>query len=168
MLQAIVNVFRVGELRTKILFTLGMLAVYRIGYWIPLPGVNQQQLTDFFQLQASQGTAAARAAQYVAIFSGGSFSQSTIFGLGIMPYISAAIIFQLLQSVSPALKKLQQEGPTGRQKIQEWTRYTTVGLCIVQAIAWLSFITSAGSGGLVYATSSGNPLWWVMAVSALT
>ncbi|MEN1706333.1 MAG: preprotein translocase subunit SecY [Planctomycetota bacterium] len=169
MLQAIVNVFRVGELRTKILFTLGMLAVYRIGYWIPLPGVDQSALTDFFQLQASQGTAAGRAAQYVAIFSGGSFSQSTIFGLGIMPYISAAIIFQLLQSVSPALKKLQQEGPTGRQKIQEWTRYTTVGLCIVQAIAWLSFITNAGGGGgLVYAQWSGNPLWWVMAVSALT
>ncbi|MGP1273005.1 MAG: preprotein translocase subunit SecY [Phycisphaerales bacterium] len=169
MLQALANVFRIPELRTKILFTLGMLAVYRIGYWIPLPGVDQSALTEFFALQAETGSAAGRAAQYVAIFSGGSFSQSTIFGLGIMPYISAAIIFQLLQSVSPTLKRLQQEGPTGRQKIQEWTRYTTVGLCIVQAIGWLSFITNAGGGGgLVYPQWSGNPLWWVMAVSALT
>ncbi|MEM8757911.1 MAG: preprotein translocase subunit SecY [Planctomycetota bacterium] len=169
MFQALANVFRVPELRTKILFTLSMLAVYRIGYWIPLPGVDQSALADFFALQAETGSAAGRAAQYVAIFSGGSFSQSTIFGLGIMPYISAAIIFQLLQSVSPTLKKLQQEGPTGRQKIQEWTRYTTVGLCIVQAIGWLSYITNAGgTGGLVYAQWSSNPLWWVMAVSALT
>ncbi|MEM1071647.1 MAG: preprotein translocase subunit SecY [Planctomycetota bacterium] len=169
MFQALANVFRIPELRTKILFTLGMLAVYRIGYWIPLPGVDQSALTQFFELQAETGSAAGRAAQYVAIFSGGSFSQSTIFGLGIMPYISAAIIFQLLQSVSPTLKRLKQEGPTGQQKIQEWTRYTTVGLCIVQAIGWLSYITSAGGGGgLVYAQWSNNPLWWVMAVAALT
>ncbi|GAB5495512.1 MAG: preprotein translocase subunit SecY [Phycisphaerales bacterium] len=165
MFQALANVFRIAELRTKILFTLGMLVVYRIGYWIPLPGVNQEQLAEFFSLAKAEGNAASRAAEYVAIFSGGSFSQSTIFGLGIMPYISAAIIFQLLASVSPALKKIQDEGPSGRQKIQEWTRYVTVGLCIVQGIAWMSFITSQG---IVYAGWAHNPLWWVMGVGALT
>ncbi|MFI4893711.1 MAG: preprotein translocase subunit SecY, partial [Phycisphaerales bacterium JB058] len=86
MFQALANVFRIPELRRKILFTLGMLLVYRIGYWIPLPGVNQEQLASYFDLAKSQGNAASRAAEYVAIFSGGSFSQSTIFGLGIMPY----------------------------------------------------------------------------------
>lgn len=168
MFQALANVFRIPELRRKILFTLAMLAVYRIGYWIPLPGVDQNELTSFFSLAKSQGNAASRAAEYIAIFSGGSFSQSTIFGLGIMPYISASIIFQLLASVSPKLKKIQDEGPSGRQKIMEWTRYVTVVLCVVQAYGWLSFITNAGQGGMVYAQWANNPLWWIMAISALT
>ena len=165
LIQTITNVFRVEELRNKILFTLGMLVVYRIGFWIPLPGVNQQQLSDYFATASAQGTAPGRAADFVSIFSGGQFGQSTIFGLGIMPYISAAIIFQLLGSALPALKQLQQEGPTGRQKIQEWTRYATVGLCIVQATAWLGFIRSQG---LVYAQWGDNPVWWLTAVGALT
>ncbi len=163
--STIANVFRVEELRNKILFTLGMLVVYRIGFWIPLPGVNQQELVDFFQRAAADGNAASRAATFVAMFSGGSFGQSTIFGLGIMPYISASIIFQLLGSVIPSLKKLKDEGPTGFQKIQEWTRYATVGLCIVQAIGWLTFIRTQG---LVYFEWANNPLWWLMGVTALT
>lgn len=163
--QAIINVFRIPELRKKVLFTLGMLVVYRIGFWIPIPGVNQEALRDFFQQQLAEGTAAGRAAQYVAIFSGGTFSQSTIFGLGIMPYISAAIILQLLTAVSPKLKKLKEEGPSGQQKITEWTRYLTVMLCIFQAIGFLTYITSVG---LVYGTWSNDPLWWMMAVTALT
>ncbi|MEM9064143.1 MAG: preprotein translocase subunit SecY [Planctomycetota bacterium] len=165
LIQTITNVFRVKELRDKILFTLGMLVVYRIGFWIPLPGVNQGQLQEYFRTASETGSAAGRAADFVSIFSGGAFGQSTIFGLGIMPYISAAIIFQLLGSAVPALKQLQQEGPTGRQKIQEWTRYATVGLCIVQAGAWLSFIRSQG---LVYSSAAADPLWWVMAITALT
>ncbi len=165
MLSTLVNVFRISELRNKILFTLGMLVVYRIGFWIPLPGVNQERLAEYFRQAAETGSAVGRLSQYVAIFSGGSFSQSTIFGLGIMPYISAAIIFQLLMSAWPALKKIQDEGPTGRVKIQEWTRYTTVGLCIVQAVGWLTYITSQG---MVYQSAAQNPMWWVTAVTALT
>ncbi|MEO0512121.1 MAG: preprotein translocase subunit SecY [Planctomycetota bacterium] len=165
MFSALVNVFKIEELRSKILFTLGMLAVYRVGYAIPLPGVNADELRRSVEIAASQGNALGRAAQYVAVFSGGSFSQSTIFGLGIMPYISAAIIFQLLGSVSTTLKNLQNEGPTGRQKIQEWTRYATVGLCLMQSIGWLTFITSQG---MVYPSVANQPLWWIMAVSALT
>ncbi|MAO22328.1 MAG: preprotein translocase subunit SecY [Phycisphaerae bacterium] len=165
LIKTIINVFRIDELRNKILFTIGMLAVYRIGFWIPVPGVDQSALTQFFQAQQAQGGAAGKVMQYVAIFSGGSFGQSTIFGLGIMPYITAAIIFQLFQTVSPQLKKLKDEGPTGFAKIQEWTRYATVGLCIVQAVGWLSFITKSG---LVYQQWATNPLWWVMAITALT
>lgn len=165
LLQTIANVFRIDELRNKILFTLGMLVVYRIGFWIPLPGVNQSQLKEFFQQAAAENSAATRVAEYVAIFSGGSFGQSTIFGLGIMPYISAAIIFQILGGVVPALKALKDEGPTGQQKIQEWTRYATVGLCIMQGIGWLAFMTR---GGMVYPNWASNPLWWMMATMALT
>ncbi|MBL4808720.1 MAG: preprotein translocase subunit SecY [Phycisphaerales bacterium] len=164
-MQTIINVFRIPELRNKILFTISMLAVYRIGFWIPVPGVNQGALTSFFEQQAASGSAAGRLSQYVAIFSGGSFGQSTIFGLGIMPYITASIIFQLFQSVSPKLKKLKEEGPTGYAKIQEWTRYATVGLCLVQAVGWLTYITRSG---LVYEQWANNPLWWVMGISALT
>jgi preprotein translocase subunit SecY len=165
MLQAFLNVFRIAELRTKILFTLGMLAVFRIGHWIPLPGVNQKQLQDFFQQQLAEGSAAARAAGFVSVFSGGAFGHSTIFGLGVMPYISASIIFQLLASVLPRLKALQNEGSTGRQKIMEWTRLATVGLCIIQGAGWLKFIQATG---LVYPQWAGNPLWWIMGIATLT
>ncbi|TVQ60550.1 MAG: preprotein translocase subunit SecY [Phycisphaerales bacterium] len=165
MLQAFLNIFRIPDLRNKVLFTLGMLAVYRIGFWIPLPGVDQSELQDFMLRQVQDGGAAGRMAQFVAIFSGGSFSQSTIFGLGVMPYISAAIIFQLVASVSTTLKRLQREGPTGRQKIQEWTRYATVGLCVVQAFGWLVFITGSN---LVYPEWANNPLWWVSSITAMT
>jgi preprotein translocase subunit SecY len=163
--QTIVNVFKVDELRNKLLFTLGMLAVYRIGFWIPLPGVNQGVLSEYFERAAAEGNAAGRVASFVSIFSGGAFGQSTIFGLGIMPYISAAIIFQLIGGVWEPLKKLKEEGPTGQQKIQEYTRYTTVFLCIVQGFAWLAFISGQG---MVYPEWANNPLWWVMGVAALT
>ena len=165
MLQAILNIFKVPELRNKVGFTIGMLMVYRIGFWIPIPGVDQSSLAEFFQQQATEGSAAGRLASWVSIFSGGSLGQSTIFGLGIMPYISAAIIFQLLASVSPKLKALRQEGPTGQQKITEWTRYTTIGLCIIQGVGWLSYISGQG---LVYPNWANNPLWWVTAVTAMT
>jgi len=163
--QTIVNVFKVDELRNKLLFTLGMLAVYRIGFWIPLPGVNQSVLAEFFERSVAEGNAAGRVASFVSIFSGGAFGQSTIFGLGIMPYISAAIIFQLLGGVWEPLKRLKEEGPTGQQKIQEYTRYATIVLCIVQAFGWLAFIRGQG---MVYPEWANNPLWWVMSVTALT
>ncbi len=166
MLQAFINVFRIAELRSKLLFTFAMLAVYRIGFWIPIPGVNQDALRDFFQAQSESGGALGRLADYMSIFSGGSLQQSTIFGLGIMPYISAAIIFQLLNSVVPTLKKLKEEGPSGQQKIQEWTRYATIGLCIVQSIAWLKMMTSVG--GLVEPWWVNQPLWWLMSIACLT
>ena len=142
MFQTLLNVFRVQELRNKILFTMGMLLVFRVGHWIPLPGVNQDQLTELFEQAQQSDSALAKLANFVSIFSGGALSQSTLFGLGIMPYITAGIIFQLLATVLPQLKKLQEEGPSGRQKIMEYTRYTTLALCVVQGIGWLSFLRS--------------------------
>ncbi len=169
MIQALLNVFKIPELRNKVLFTLGMLVVYRIGFWIPIPGIDQSRLAEQVRVfgSGSDGgsSAAERMAGFVMMFSGGALQQSTIFGLGIMPYISASIIFQLIASASPRLKKLQEEGPTGRQKIQEWTRYAAVGLCVVQAIGWLSYIARQS---LVEVQWMNNPLWWVMAVTCLT
>jgi preprotein translocase subunit SecY len=165
MLTALLNVFKIPELRNKVLFTLALLAVYRVGFWVPLPGVNQEVMKKTMQQAAAEGTAASRLMGYVNIFSGGSLSQSTIFGLGIMPYITAAIIFQLLATAIPTLKKLQEEGPTGRQKIQEWTRYATVGLCLFQAFMWLTYINRSG---FVYSNWAANPLWWPMCSIALT
>ncbi len=165
MFTTLANIFRIADLRNKILFTLGMLAVYRIGIWLPLPGVNQEELKRQFELATEQGTAFAKIANFVSMFSGGAFGQSTVFGLGIMPYITASIIFQLIASVSPELKKIQEEGPTGRIKIQIWTRYAAVGLCVIQSFGWLTYITQMG---MVYPQWSGTALWWVMAITALT
>ena len=165
MIQALINTFKIPELRNKILFTLAMLAVFRIGHWIPLPGVDQEQLKKLFDIQLADNSAAARALQFVTVFGGGAFGHSTIFGLGIMPYISAGIIFQLLGSVLPRLKALQNEGPSGRQKVMEWTRLATVALCIIQGFGWLKYIDAQR---LVYAQWSANPIWWVMAIMALT
>lgn len=163
MLKILSNVFKIPELRNKILFTAGMLVVYRLGFWIPVPGVNQEQLAEFFKQQ--EGSAANKLASFMEVFSGGNFSQSTIFGLGIMPYISASIIIQLFSTVIPAIKKLKEEGPSGQQKVMEWTRYAAVALCIVQALMWLKYITTIN---MVYPEQIANPLWWVMATAALT
>ena len=122
MFKTFINIFRVPELRNKVLFTLFMLAIYRVGYHVPIPGVDQSNFAALQQKQQQQGgddTAAGRLAQYVSLFSGGNLSQSTIFGLGVMPYISASIIFQLLGTVVPSLEKMQKEGEQGRKKIQE-------------------------------------------------
>jgi preprotein translocase subunit SecY len=162
MLQAFANIFRIAELRNRVFFTLGMLVVYRVGFWIPLPGVSQSAIKDYFEQQS--GSAAGILADYVALFSGGALGQSTIFGLGIMPYISAAIIFQLLGSAVPALQELKKQ-PGGHLKIMEYTRYATIGLCVVQGIGWLSFMRSAG---LVYPNWVSNPLFWVSAVLCMT
>jgi len=141
MLKAFLNIWRIPDLRNKVLFTLGMLAIYRIGFKIPLPTVDQESLRE---LAERGGGAFGNLITFVNLFTGGDLAQSTIFGLGIMPYISAAIIFQLLGTVIPTLQKLKKEGPAGQQKIIEWTRYATVGLCIVQAIFWVGFMESQG------------------------
>jgi preprotein translocase subunit SecY len=161
MFKTLINVFRIPELRNKILFTLAMLAIYRIGYHIPIPGVDQSAMEQLSAQQSGDGSAAGRLASYVSLFSGGNLSSSTIFGLGIMPYISASIIFQLLATVVPALEKLQKEGETGRKKIQEWTRYTTVPLCVIQAVIWINYMHSVN---LVQANFAHSVTFWIMGV----
>jgi preprotein translocase subunit SecY len=139
MLEKLRVVFSIPELRQKILLTLGLLAVYRIGYMIHLTIVDQAQMGNFFQ-NASSGFS--NVLNQVAIFSASRLDQATIFGLGIMPYISASIIFQLLGSVWEPLEKLQKEGEAGRKKINEYTRYATVVLCLGQSWFYLTFLTA--------------------------
>jgi len=164
MIKTLINVFRVPELRNKVLFTLMMLAIFRIGHSVPIPGIDQEAMKVAMDKQSeSQNSAAARLAAYVSLFSGGNLSHSTLFGLGVMPYISASIIFQLLGTVVPAMEKLQKEGEAGRRKIQEWTRYATVPIAALQAWFWL------GSMGpdMIQSTWQG-PMFWITGVLALT
>ncbi len=135
-------VFTIPELRNKIFLTLFLLAIYRIGWQIPLPIVDATKMTAFFQQQATGGLGAL--VEQVAVFSASQLSQATIFGLGIMPYISASIIFQLLATVWAPLERLQKEGETGRKKINEYTRYATVGLCIIQSWFYVRFLVQNG------------------------
>lgn len=172
MFKTLINIFRVPELRNKVLFTFFMLLIYRIGYHVPLPGVDQHSFQELAKNQ-DDTSAAGRLASYVSLFSGGNLQQSTIFGLGIMPYISSSIIFQLLASVIPSLEKLQKEGESGRKKIQEWSRYVTVPLCVIQAVIWISYMVNSSRQGGV---SLILPLFqrhyalgfWMMGVTSLT
>lgn len=174
MLQAFFNIFRVKDLRNKVLFTLALLAVYRVGFYVPLPGVDQTTLSAYMKdtgsSQSSKGVE--KLTEAFSMFSGGNLQQSTIFGLGIMPYITASIIFQLLGTVIPSLEKLRQEGEVGRKKIQEYTRYATVGICILQATFWLRYIQAKG---LVYSdfgdfsASFGPSLaFWLIGLTSMT
>src|SRR5207302_2796075 len=141
-------IFAIPELRQKILLTLLFLAIYRIGYSIPLPFVNQREMYK----NIGGGGALGNILGFVSMFSGGNLSQATIFGWGIMPYISASIIFQLLAAVYPPLEKLQKEGESGRKKINEYTRYATVGICLIQAVFWVQYILRPKTeGGLEFA-----------------
>jgi len=164
MFRSFLNIFKVPDLRNKVLFTLAMLAIYRIGFYVPLPGVDQGALARHMKNLAGQG-AVGQMIEYFQIFTGGALQQSTIFGLGIMPYISASIIFQLLITVIPSLEKLQKEGESGRKKIQEYTRYATVGLCIVQSIFWVKYMLNPQLN-LVYADHVRS--FWLIGVLGMT
>ncbi|MEJ7637027.1 MAG: preprotein translocase subunit SecY [Singulisphaera sp.] len=132
--------FKVPELQRKILMTAMFLAIYRIGFYIPLPIVDQTKL-QMWQEQMSLSTSG-KVFGTVAMFGGTEIGMSTIFGLGIMPYISASIIFQLLGSVVPTLEAMMKEGESGRKKINEYTRYATVVLCAVQSAFWVQYMMS--------------------------
>jgi len=140
MIQKLRIIFSIPELRQKILLTLGLLAVYRIGWWIPLPVVDVAKMSALWENQ--QGFAQLMA--HVSIFTGTQFEQLTIFGLGIMPYISASIIFQLLATVWAPLEKLKKEGESGQKKINEYTRYATVAICLFQSFFYVLAIGRMG------------------------
>ena len=136
MANPIPNLFRAPELKKKILFTLMIMFVYRIGSHITVPGV------DLGALELLSGQFSGTFLGVYDMFVGGGLSRATILALGIMPYISASIMFQLLAAVFPTVEKLQKEGEEGRKKLTQWTRYTTVLLCIIQAYAYGSFLQS--------------------------
>jgi preprotein translocase subunit SecY len=135
-------IFTIPELRQKILLTLGLLAIYRVGWQVPLPIIDANVMNQFSKEAGGLG----ELLRTVAVFSASQLSQATIFGLGIMPYISASIIFQLLGTVWPPLERLQKEGEAGRKKINEYTRYATVLICVVQSWAYVAFLASQRVG----------------------
>jgi preprotein translocase subunit SecY len=138
--ESFANIFRVPDLRKRVAFMLGLLAVYRLGGQIPTPGINIQRWQEFFSQQ--QGTIFG----FFDMFAGGNIRKLTIFALGIMPYITASIILQLLTVVVPTLEKLQKEGELGRRKITQWTRYLTVILSVLQSIGISAGLQSMGQG----------------------
>src|SRR5271165_3748637 len=138
MLEKFLNIFRIPDLRKRVLFTLGILAVYRLGAWIPTPGVNSNQLEIMFKQQTGSMFG------LMDLFSGGTLRRMTIFALGIMPYITASIIFQLLTVIYEPLARIQKEGELGRRKITQWTRYMTVVLGALQSIGIAAILTKQG------------------------
>ncbi len=158
MLSAFRNIFRIPDLRKKILITAAFLILYRLGSYIVLPGVDKGKLAEL----TGQGGGLADVMQQISMLTGGSLAQCTLFALGIMPYISASIIFSLLVKVIPALEALQKEGESGRQKINQWTRYATVGLCLIQSIFIIMWIQQ---NQLAYDPGFG---FWLMTILSLT
>ena len=154
MIESLKNIFAVTELRNRVLFTLGLLAVYRVGSKIPTPGINADALRALMESAATQAFSVCTTCSR-----GNNLSQMTIFALGIMPYISASIILQLLTVVWPYLERLSKEGELGRRKITQYTRYGTILLAVVQSLGIAIFLERntemAGGLPLVYQTRAG-------------
>ena len=143
MLDTLANAFRIPELRRRILITVLLLAVCRIGVFIPVPGANIAALSRFFENAEKGG--GAPLLNFANMFSGGALQQCGLFALGVMPYISASIIFQLLVQVIPSLKKISEEGEAGRKKINQYTRYATVLLCFFQGPMMIKALSVSGA-----------------------
>jgi len=151
MLEKFQNIFKIPELKRRILFTLLVFVVYGVGGHIPVPGINAAALGEYLKMQ--QNTLFG----LYDMFAGGNFGRATVFALGIMPYISASIILQLMTMVSPTLQKLQQEGDEGRKKINQWTRYLTIAVSAMQASGTVVFLTQipATQSGLLVVPNPG-------------
>lgn len=157
----LINIFRIQELRWKIFITLMFLAIYRVGYSIPLPYIDQEQLTK------NMGGGLNNIFSYVSMFSGGNLSNATVFGLGIMPYISASIIFQLLGAMIPAIEKLQKEGEAGRKILNNWTRLATVPICTFQAIMYVNYMVDPGQGRGLGLPGYSGIFWYITMVMTM-
>jgi preprotein translocase subunit SecY len=142
-LSSLRNMFKVADLRNKILFVLLILALYRFGAFVPTPGIDFQAVQDLREL-ASQGGALG----FLRLFSGGALTQGAIFGLGIMPYITSSIIMQVLAVVIPKLEQWREQGAVGQKKITQWTRYLTVALAVLQSTGLAFLFSTPGAGGL--------------------
>ncbi len=153
--------FKIPELRRKLLLTVVLLAVYRMGFWIPLPFVDQAAMQESIKAMEEGGDSGfGQVMQIVALFSASKLGNATIFGLGIMPYISASIIFQLLGQVYPPLEALQKEGESGRKKINEYTRYATVVICLGQSFFWIKALSSGGLLGTNVILDAWDHWYW--------
>ncbi len=159
--EAVANIFRVPDLRKRVLFTLGLLAVYRLGGHIYTPGINLNRWDEFFS--RNQGTIFG----FFDLFAGGNIRRMTVFALGIMPYITASIILQLLTVVVPTLEKLQKEGELGRRKITQWTRYLTIGLAVMQSFAIAQGLQTM-QGGIVINPGIGFVLLTIISLTTGT
>ena len=151
MFSKIKSLFTVADLRNKVLFTLFIFAVYRIGVSLRAPGVDAQAISQLREASESQG-----ALGFLNLFSGGAFGSFSIFALGVMPYITASIIMQVLTVVIPKLEQWQQEGATGQRKITQWTRYVAVAIATLQA-AGLTFIFGQGNGSAFFGAAATVP-----------
>ena len=151
MLSNIKNIFKVVDLRNKVLFTLGMIILYRLGAALRVPGIDAQAIRQLREASKSQG-----ALGFLNLFSGGAFGSFSIFALGIMPYITASIIMQVLGVVIPKLEQWQQEGATGQRKITQWTRYVAIGIAVLQG-AGLTFIFGQGRGSAFFGAATQAP-----------
>jgi preprotein translocase subunit SecY len=163
MVATILNAFRVAEIRRKLMFTAAMLALYRLGAFIPVPGVNLEAIDAI-----EENYAGSNILGFLNLFTGGGLSRIAIFALGIMPYITASIILQLLTVVSPSLEKLKQEGEVGQQKITQYTRYLTVGLAAGQAIGYVFLFRSQGASAGAPVIENFNPGGVILIVTCLT
>ncbi|GKS60465.1 protein translocase subunit SecY [Nitrospira sp.] len=162
LLTSFQNILKIPELRTRILFTLGMLVVYRVGAHIPTPGINGEALAEFLQKQGGALLG------FLDIFSGGALSRLTIFALGIMPYISASIILQLLTVVIPHLAKLAKEGERGRKKIIQYTRFGTIGIALIQGFGIAVGLEGMNQGQFVLTPGWGFRFMTVITLTAGT
>jgi preprotein translocase subunit SecY len=169
-MRKLLSIFIIPELRQKILITLGFLAIYRIGYYVPLPFVDQDKA--FRALTSSQSTAFGQMMGFISMLGGGNLSLFSVFSLGIMPYISASIIIQVLAYVYPPLEELQKEGESGRRKLNDYTRWMTVGICIIQAflipVPTLMSGAGGGDGSGLCLPGFNTPIYWLSAVVIMT
>src|SRR3712207_4869713 len=164
MVSTILNAFRVAEIRKKLAFTAAILALYRLGSFIPVPGVDTEAIKA---LEENYSTG--NILGFLNLFTGGGLSRIAIFALGIMPYITASIILQLLTVVSPSLEKLQKEGEVGQQRITQYTRYLTVGLAAAQAVGYVFLFRSQGNSagtGVFTNFTPGNVILIVLCLTA--
>lgn len=164
MLARILTVFRIPELRQKIILTLILLAVYRLGFFIPLSFIDQDKFFEGLRRMAESQGAMGQVMQAMSMFSASNLGNGTIFGLGIMPYISASIIFQLLATVYPPLEALQKEGEAGRKRINEYTRYATVVIALGQSFMWVMWLRGQG---FILPTYNGF-FGWIVATLTMT
>ena len=157
-IETLKNIWNIEDLRQRILITILFVAIYRFGSFVVLPGINPSMLAKLHEQTSDSGLLA-----LINMFSGGAFSNASIFALGIMPYISASIVIQLLSMAVPAVQKMQREGESGRRKLNQYTRYLTIGILALQAPSYLLNLQMQAQGAL----SPGLDWTWFMSTSTI-